>query len=73
MHKQNVLRITKGNNSNKIGSQPFYSKTNVHLLDISVFAKSDKIPWMPVQDIKEKLKYRGQRITKGNNSDRVGP
>ena len=41
-----------------------------------MFAKFDKIPSLPgtaVQDIKEKLKCRGQRITKGNNSNRIGP
>ena len=38
---------------------PFYSKTNVCLVDINVFAKSDEIPSLPVQDIKEKLKCCG--------------
>ena len=52
---------------------PFYSNTNVHLVDISVFAKFDEIPSLPVQDIKEKLKRHEQRITKGNNSNRIGP
>ena len=34
---------------------PFYSNTNVHLVDINyVFAKFDEIPSLPVQDIKEK-------------------
>ena len=73
MHKQNTLTITKGNNSNSIGPCPFYSITNVHLVDINVFAKFDEIPWLPVLDIKEKPKCHGQRITKGNNSNRIGP
>ena len=38
---------------------PFYSNTNVHLVDINVFAKSDEIPPLPVQDIKEKAKCCG--------------
>ena len=65
MHKQNALRITKGNNSNRIGPSPFYSNRNVHLVDISVFAKFDEIPSLPVQDIKKKKmlwtkNYKGQ-------------
>ena len=32
---------------------PFYSNTNVHLVDINVFAKFDGIPSLPVQVIKE--------------------
>ena len=33
-----------------------------------MFAKFDEIPSLPVQNIKEKPKCCGQRITKGNNS-----
>ena len=55
IHKQNALRITKGNNSNKNWPLAhFYSSTNVHLVDINVFAKFDEIPLsrlLPVQDI----------------------
>ena len=47
---------------------PFRSNTNVHLMDINVFAKSDEIPSLPIQDIKENKKCCGQRITKDNNS-----
>ena len=36
-------------------------------MDINVIAKFDEIPLLPVQDIKEKPKCRGRRITKGNN------
>ena len=42
-------RIIKGNNSNRIGPFPYLSITNVHLVDINVFAKSDEIPSLPVQ------------------------
>ena len=41
-------------------------------MDINVFAKFDEIPLLPVQDIKEKPKCHGQRITKDNNSNRIG-
>ena len=51
----------------------FYSNTNVHLVDINVFAKFDEIPSLPVQDIREKPKCCGQRITKGNNSKQNWP
>ena len=37
-------------------------------MDIKAFAKSDEIPSMPVQDIKEKSKCRRLRLTKGKNS-----
>ena len=42
-------------------------------MDINVFTKLDEIPSMPVQDIKKKPKWRGQRITKGNNSKELAP
>ena len=73
IHKQNALRITKGNNSlTELTPSPFYSNTNVHLVDIILFEKFDEILSLPVQDIEEKTKC-GQRITKGNNSNRTGP
>ena len=33
---------------------PYFSIINVHLVDINVFAKFDKLPSLPVQVIKEK-------------------
>ena len=61
---QNVMeKITKGNNSNRTGPYPYFSIINVHLVDINVFAKSDEIPSLPVQVIKEKPKCRGLRLT----------
>ena len=51
----------------------YSSIINVHLVNIDVFAKSDEIPSLPVQVIKEKPKGYGLRITKGNNSKRIGP
>ena len=58
----------------ELAPSPFYySNTNVHLVDINVFAKFDEIPSLPVQDIKENPKCRGQRIAKGNNSSRTDP
>ena len=38
-----------------------------------MFAKFNDIPSLSVQYIKEKPKCCGQRITKGNNSNRTGP
>ena len=60
IHKQIPLRITKGNNSNRIGPSPFLLTKNVHLVDIKVFAKFDEIPSLHVPDIKEKPKCRRQ-------------
>ena len=51
MHKQNALRITKGNKSTELAPSLFYSNTNVHFVDINMFAKFDEIPTLPVQDI----------------------
>ena len=73
MHKQNALRITKGNKSTELAPSLFYSNTNVHFVDINMFAKFDEIPTLPVQDIKENPKCFGQSITKGNNSNRISP
>ena len=52
---------------------PSFSIINIPLVDINVFAKSYEIPSLPVQVIKEKPKCRGLRITKGHNSNRIGP
>ena len=38
-----------------------------------MFAKSDEILSLPVEDIKEKPKCRGQRMTKGNHCNRNSP
>ena len=39
MHKQNLLRITKGSKSHRVG--PYFSIINVYLEDINVFARFD--------------------------------
>ena len=57
----------------ELAPSPYFSIINNHLVAINVFAKSDEIPSLPVQVIKEKPKCRGLRITKGNNSERIGP
>ena len=64
MHKELQRAITV----TELARSPFCSNTNVYLVDINVFAKSDEIPSLPVQDIKEKPKCCGQRITNGSNS-----
>ena len=68
MHEQNALRITKAITLTELASSPSYSNTKVHLVNINVLAKFVEFPSLPVQDIKEKPKCCGQRITKGNNS-----
>ena len=45
------LRITKGNKSIELATSLFYSNTNIHFVDINMFAKFDEIPSLPVQDI----------------------
>ena len=35
-------------NLTELAKSPFYSNTNVHLVDINVFAKFDEIPSLPV-------------------------
>ena len=69
MHQelQRALTLTE------LAPSPYFSNTNVHLVDSNVFAKFDEIPSLPVQDIKEKPKCCGQRITKVNNCNRIGP
>ena len=57
----------------ELAPRPYFPIINVHLVDINVFAKSDGIPSLPDQVIMEKPKCRGLRITKGNNSKRIGP
>ena len=38
-----------------------------------MLAEFDVVPSLPVQNIKEKPKSCGQRITKGNNPNKIGP
>ena len=57
----------------ELAPSPYFSIINVHLVDINSFAKSDEIPSLPIQVIKEKPKCCGLRITKSNNSKRNGP
>ena len=38
----------------ELSPSPYFSIINVHLVDINVFAKSDEIPSLNVQVIKEK-------------------
>ena len=57
----------------ELAPSPYFSIINVHLVDINVFTKFDQITSLPVQVIiKEKPKCCGLRITKGNNSKRIG-
>ena len=37
----------------ELAPSPYFSIITVHLVDINVFAKSDEIPSLPVQVIKE--------------------
>ena len=57
----------------ELAPSPYFSVINVHLVDMNVFTKSDEIPSLPVQVIKEKPKCHRLRITKGNNSKIIGP
>ena len=43
----------------ELGPIPFNSNTNVHLVDINVFAKLDEIPSLPVQVILETSSPKG--------------
>ena len=52
----------------ELALSPYFSITNIHLVDINVVAKFDEMPSLPVQVIKEKPKGRRLRITKGNSS-----
>ena len=70
MHKQNPLRITKGNNSKRIGPWPYFPIINVHLVDMS--AKAAVRVDSPA-DALSMHKQNPSRITKGNNSNRIGP
>ena len=49
--KQNALKITNGNKSNRIGPWPLIQ---MFILWISMFCKFDEIPSLPLQNIKEK-------------------
>ena len=73
--KQNVVdkELQRAITLTESAPSPYFSISNVHLVDINVFAKFDEIPSLPVQVIiKEKPKCRRLRITKGINSKRIG-
>ena len=55
----------------ELAPSPYFSKINVHLVDINVVAKSEEIQSLPVQIIKEKPKCCTLRLTKGNNSKSI--
>ena len=42
----------------KLTPSPYFPIINVHLVNINVFAKFDKIPSLPIQVIKDKTKCR---------------
>ena len=67
------LELQRAITLTELGPSPFNPNRNIHLVDINVFAKSDEIPSLPVQDIKERQKCCGQRIIKGKNFNRIGP
>ena len=73
MHITKCIKNYKGQWLTELAHSPFYSDTNVHLVATNAFVKSDEIPSLPVQDIKENPRCRGQRITKDNNSNIIGP
>ena len=51
----------------ELAPSPSFYIINIRLVDINVFTKSDEIPSLPVQVIKEKPKCCGLRISKGIN------
>ena len=57
----------------EMAPSPYLSIINVYLVNINMFAKFDEILSLPVQVIKDKPKCCRLRITKGNNSKRIGP
>ena len=71
---QKLLRITKGNNSNSIGPLPLIFISSIGYKLMNVFAKFDEIPSLILQDIKKQnVTDTPFRITKGNNSNSIGP
>ena len=73
--KKNVVdkELRRAITLTELAPSPYFSIINVHLVDINVSAKSDELPSLPVQVIKEKQKFWWLRITKVNNSKRIGP
>ena len=54
---QNLLRITKGNNSNSIGPEPLIFISSICHVHMNMFANFDEISSMILQDIKETKCY----------------
>ena len=57
MDIQAPLRITKGNNYNRISHSPYAFIKSICLVFMNVFSRCDKIPSMTLQDIKETKRY----------------
>ena len=58
MHIQKPLRITKGNNCNRIGPCPYSFIMNICLVYMDVFARFDEIHSMTRQDFKGICTYK---------------
>ena len=56
MHKQNPLSITRAITLIELDPNSYFFIINVYLEDINVFARSDEIPSLPVENMKEKPK-----------------
>ena len=56
MHKQNPLSITRAITLIELDPNSYFFIINVYLEDINVFARSDEIPSLPVENMKDKPK-----------------
>ena len=57
MHIHRLLRITKGNNSHNKWPLAYIFIIRIGPVDMSKYARFDKIPLMILQDIKETKRY----------------
>ena len=56
--QQNVMdkELRRAITLTQLAPSPYFSIINAHLVDINMFTKSDEIPLLPVQVVKEKPK-----------------
>ena len=69
MHEELQREITL----TELAPSPFYSNTNVHLVDIEVFAKFDEIPSLPVEDIKDKQNVVDKELQRAITLSELAP
>ena len=70
---ESLSKLQRAITLTELAPTPFYSNTNVHLMDINVIAKFEEIPLLPVQDIKENQNVMDTELQRAIILNIIGP